>query len=516
MLTRLWNRIRKKQEVVIPAPEKPRGIFTTDDIANPANRTRALEEAWSRNFKDSIAQYIAQKPGYAMDGTKLVEGSGMDQCNIKQSFPANSGIIPEAQLLWYAGQTFIGYQLAAMLAQNWLISKACLMPAKDATRMGYELTVNDGTDVDPKVLDAIRKADVRYKLNKNMIEFVQMGRVFGIRIAMFLVESADPKYYEKPFNPDGVTPGSYKGISQIDPYWITPQLDSEAAGNPMSIDFYEPTWWRISGTLVHKSHLVIFKTEELSDILKPTYIWGGVPIPQKIMERVYAAERTANEAPMLALTKRTDVINIDLAQALSNQESFDQKLQRWVATRDNYGIKALGLDESMNQFDTSLTDLDAVIMTQFQIVAAAANIPAVKLMGTTPKGFNATGEYEEANYHEELESIQKHDLTPLIERHHLLLIRSEIAPLFNVEPFPTTVTFNSLDAMTAKEQAELNKIKAETDNSLMMSGAIDGQDIRDRIVNDPKSGYNGIQEQVPEMGEEQPPAVEAESDPEGA
>jgi phage-related protein (TIGR01555 family) len=195
---------------------------------------------------------------------------------------------------------------------------------------------------------------------------------------------------------------------------------------------------------------------------------------------------------------------------------LDKKLATWVAYRDNYGIKALGLDESMQQFDTSLTDLDAVIMTQFQIVAAAANIPAVKLMGTTPKGFNATGEYEEANYHEELESIQKHDLTPLIERHHLLLIRSEIAPLFNVEPFPTTVTFNSLDAMTAKEQAELNKMKAETDNTLMQAGAIDGQDIRDRIVNDPKSGYNGIEEQVPEMEEGQPPAVEAESDPEGA
>ena len=81
-----------------------------------------------------------------------------------------------------------------------------------------------GRKLIPEVLEAIKKADARYKLNKNLIEFVQMGRVFGIRIAMFIVESTDEDYYKNPFNPDGVTPGSYRGISQIDPYWITPQL----------------------------------------------------------------------------------------------------------------------------------------------------------------------------------------------------------------------------------------------------------------------------------------------------
>ena len=161
----------------------------------------------------------------------------------------------------------------------------------------------------------------------------------------------------------------------------------------------------------------------------------------------------------------------------------------------------------MQQFDTSLTDLDAVIMTQYQLVAAAANVPAVKLLGTSPKGFNTTGEFEEANYHEELESIQTHDLTPLIERHHLLLIRSEIAPKFNIAPFDTTVVWNSLDAMTAEEQAELNRKNAETGRILQESGAIDGADERQRIINDPDSGYTGLIDDTPDM--------EILNDPEG-
>lgn len=484
----------KNQEEI----KKSSSFFTTE-TPDFLRRKETAQQVLDRVFK--IKPTIHNPTGGTMD-------SAMDSVvNMKSEFIFNNAI-PDVLVSWYASQSFIGYQLCAMLAQHWLVSKACLMPAKDAVRNGYEVTINDGTEVDPEVLDAIRKADIKYKINKNLIEFVQMGRVFGIRIALFVVETDNPiDYYKNPFNIDGVTPGSYKGISQIDPYWISPQLDGMAAGNPAAIDFYEPTWWRINGLLVHRSHLIIFRTEELADILKPTYLYGGIPIPQKIYERVYNAERTANEAPMLALTKRTDVLKTDVGQALANQKDFDKRMQLWAFNRDNYGIKILGLEDEMQQFDTSLADLDEAIMTQYQLVAAAANVPAVKLLGTSPKGFNTTGEFEEANYHEELESIQAHDLTPLIERHHLLLIQSEIAPFFSIQPFPTTVNWNPLDAMTAKEQADLNKAKADTGQVLMASGAIDGNDERQRIINDPVSGYSGL------IDEE--PIEEIQSDPTG-
>lgn len=495
MIKNLWEKLFKQPEVTEePKPEKPRGVFSTDTISR-IERAHRLERLLSSVIQKPAPN--ASMPGSAMDTNST----------IKTQF-LNNDIVSESLLIWYASQSFIGYQLSAVFAQHWLVMKACMMPAKDAVRNGYEITVNDGTEVDPDVLDKMRKLDVEYQLNKNLIQFVQQGRIFGIRIAMFVVESEDPEYYKKPFNPDGIKPYSYKGISQIDPYWITPQLDDQAAGNPASINFYEPTWWNINGRLVHRTHLVIFRTEELPDILKPTYIYGGVSIPQKIYERVYAAERTANEAPMLAMTKRTDVVKADMGQALADQPNFDARMQEWVFRRDNYGIKTIGLEEDMLQFDTSLADLDAVIMTQYQIVAAAANVPAVKLLGTSPKGFNTTGEFEEANYHEELESIQTHDLTPLIERHHMCLIRSEIVPEFGIAPFDTTVTWNSLDAMTAEEQANLNKMKAETGQTLMATGAIDGADERQRIINDPVSGYSGLIDETPEL--------EIESDPSGA
>lgn len=486
MIERFKNLFRKPKivAVVMEKPERARQFESFETLDTTEHEK--LETFWEANFKNSVHTSISmdskEKPTFAMD----------NQINIKAQWGGNS-ILPTTQVLWYAQQTFIGYQLCAMLAQNWLISKACLMPAKDATRNGFEISVNDGTEINPEVIEAIKKADSRMHLNKNLIEFVQMGRVFGIRVAMFNVKMENDilqdEYYANPFNLDAVNEGSYQGISQIDPYWITPQLDDEAAGNPASIYFYEPTWWIINGKKVHRTHLVIFRTEEVSDILKPTYIFGGISIPQKIAQRVYASEKTADETPMLAMTKRLDVVKMDLAKAELNPWKVVKRLTEFTQRRDNFGVKTIDLDDEMQQFDTSLADLDAVIMTQYQLVAAASNVPSVKLLGTPPKGFNATGEFEESNYHEELESIQSHDLTPMIERHHKLLIRSEIAPKFGIEPFEVVINWNELDAMTTKEQAELNKMKAEAGLVLVNSGAIDGNDERDRLQNDPKSGY---------------------------
>lgn len=494
----MW--FRKKQS---PAPAAPRNSFFSTGVdfsirENPAKRMKRMSEYLAMSFQRTIDDL---KPvdetgnplpsgAFAMDNpdlssVKLRNGLGM------------GGYLPETQFAWYCSQGFIGYQAAALISQNWLVDKACSMPAKDAARNGYEISINDGTELDTEVLDYIREHDKKFEVARNCVEFIRMGRVFGIRVAMFIVDSSDPDYYTKPFNPDGIKPGSYKGITQIDPYWITPELSGDAAANPASPDFYEPTWWRINAKRVHRTHLVIFRNGDLPDILKPAYLYGGLPVPQLISERVYAAERTANEAPMLAMTKRLTVLKCDITQAVANQEAFNARMTLWTQLMNNFGVKIIGEADEVQQFDTSLADLDAAIMTQYQLVSAASGVPATKLLGTSPKGFNASGDYEEASYHEMLESLQQHDLSPLVNRHHLLLIRSHVAPKFKIAPFNTEAAWKPVDSPTAAEQADINLKKAQTDDTLVQAGAIDGTDIRDRLINDLDSGYNGIEPIVP-------------------
>ena len=476
-----------KQDVKTPTViERARGWFGIDKDIPAVNRAAAWNAATARSIQ------------IGMDSLKAVDSTGhaMDSQLVQAKFlNSGQGFLPLPQYEWYADQGFIGWQTSAILMQNWLIDKACTMPGKDAVRHGYEVEFNDGEDVDPKVIDYIRKMDKKFQVKKNCMEFIRLGRCFGIRHALFLVDGID---YELPFNPDGVRPGSYKGITQVDPYWLAPELDQQAAADPAAKDFYEPTWWRINGRRVHSSHMVIFRNgDQMPDILKPSYFYGGIPTPQKIYQRVYNAERTANEAPLLAMSKRLITLRVDTTKAMADFAGFQEEVAKWVALTNNFGVKVIGGEEEVQQFDTSLTGLDETIMTQYQIVAAAANVPATKLLGTTPKGFNATGEYEEASYHEELESIQENDLSPLVERHHLLLMRSHIAPKFSINPVNTEVKWNPVDSPTAAEAAEINSKKSASDAAWVAMGAVDGLDVRSRLIKDRDSGYTGISDMVP-------------------
>lgn len=398
--------------------------------------------------------------------------------------------VPPAIEGWYSSQGFIGYQACAIIAQHWLVDKACTMSGEDAIRNGWELKT-DGEELTDAQLSEITELDKRFHLKENLSELNRFKNIFGIRVLIFEVESPDEDYYEKPFNIDGVTKGSYKGISQVDPYWMTPVMTAASTSNPAGIHFYDPEYWVISGRKYHRSHLIIARGPQPADILKPTYVFGGVPLTQRIYERVYAAERTANEAPLLALNKRTTTIHVDTDKALLNEKSFLEKILLWVKYRDNHAIKVLGKEETMEQFDTSLTDFDSVIMNQYQIVAAIAKTPATKLLGTSPKGFNSTGEFESISYHEELESIQEHTMDPTVERHYAIAMRS-----LGYNNIKLKVVWNPVDSISTTARAELNAKKAATDEINVNIGAVSPDEIRQRLRDDGHSGYNRLTDDV--------------------
>lgn len=485
----------RTKEAVAQVVEKAVGFFGADEVV-PAPR----HQTGTALMQSRLAEAKRHAPQAAGEFAQDADC----QSSIKRAYA--DGVpggepINEVLFGWFASIGFMGYQASAFIAQHWLVRKACFMPGRDAIRQGYTITSDTGDDLDPKVLQEFQKQAQRWQLNRRMLDFVGTGRVYGYRLALFRVRTANPtQWYENPFNLDGVTEGSYEGISMIDPQWVSPQLDAEAAIDPTSPHFYEPTWWLIQGKKYHRSHFVIFRNGELPDVLKPIYQYGGLPLPQLIAERVYCAERTANEAPQLTMTKRLMVLGVNAAEFLANGEESLEKLRLAQTYRDNFQTQVIDKDgESVEQLDTSLADLDAVIMTQYQLVAAVAGVPATKLLGTTPKGFNATGEYDEKNYHEDLESLQQLDLSPFIERHHDLVMKSVIAPKFFDGKFVSTTTvWAPLDSPDAKEMADAQLVLAQRDAALVTAGTIDGADSRERLRKDRESGYYGISEAVPE------------------
>lgn len=507
MFRRLRDRLYRKQpETSAPAQSRADKYSAVQDLLTQQRETNQHQvDAFYRSIGEAFRR-IRVEGGAAMDAMDS-EDTGLPAF---KAVAVHAGQAEMVLMPWFMKQGFIGYQNAAFIAQHWLIYKACATPVDDAIRNGYDITTDDGEDLPEDALKILKRADRKFGIKGQLRDFGTKGRIFGIRIALFEVESDDPEYYEKPFNPDGVKPGSYKGISQVDPYWTAPILGLESAGVPSSRHFYEPTWWLIGSRRVHRSHLVIFKYADPPDVLKPLYLFGGIPLPQMIMERVYCAERTANEAPALALSKRTNVWRTNMAKVMANPAKANELIQYWIAVRDSFGIKLGDKDsDEFQQFDTPLADFDSLILTQYGLVAATAGTPITKLLGTTPGGFAATGEYDEASYHELLESAQERDYSPFLERHHRLVMLSEVIPKFeSLRDTEITVKWHELDAMTHLEQAQVNLDKAQTDATLIATNTITERDSRKRVATDRDSGYHGIgvdleTEPIPEVNDPQ-------------
>ena len=477
-----WKFWQKKKVEVKPVIKKSE--FSTDAL-DCIDEGVDMNQARTDYIEANAIQRTAPK-------SKVVEGAAMDGCEGSSAqYQANFDTAnPHLLSYFIASSSFIGYYACALIAQHWLVSKGCEMKAKDAVKKGWDISVNDGTELDAKQIKIIEALDKKYRLKYNMSEGVKFKNIFGIRHILF--KNTDPNFdYEKPFNPDSFKDGKYAGISQVDPYWVTPVFDNDDLTDPTSIGFYEPTYWQVNGKKYHKSHFVILLGDEVSDYLKPTYRYGGISLAQKVYERVYAAERTANEAPQLAMTKRLQVRKTDLAKAQANKAQFVKNLQTANDYRDNYGVTVIGKEENIEQLETSLADLDDVIMTQFQLVCAEFGVPATKMLGTMPKGFAGGGE-ENDIYLEDVEELQGNDMNEIAQAHYARLIPSELSKALNINDLEIELTWRPLKIQSETDISTVRSNNANADAALFNTGAIDNIDIRQKLINDKNSGYSGM------------------------
>lgn len=391
----------------------------------------------------------------------------------------------------FATQGFIGFQACSILCQNWLINKACMIPAKDAIRPAYDLsyvTTKEGEEIDKDFITEIidESNDLKgFNIKSVCSIFGQKKRQFGQVLAFPIVDGAD---YTLPFNMDSIKPNTYKGMTVVDPVWYVPILDEEAVGDPSSLRYMKPTYFQLpDGKKIHHSWCIFGVNGDVSDILKPTYRFGGYPIPQLIYERVYCAEKTANEAHMLAQSKRLLIADINVKSYMANPQNTVNELEALAQFRDNWGVMTKRPGDSVQQIDTSLTDLDEVIMTQYQLVAAASCVPATKLLETQPKGFNSTGDYEDDQYKLTLVEIQNADYIPILDFHYALLSKSKYDIVRDY-----TITFKEIDTPTELERAQINNTIATTAATYIQAGVISPDEVRDTLIKDPNSGYNDI------------------------
>lgn len=492
-----FRQLREYRNTLVPETPGPRENKPRDAV----EYIHSIQAEKLTAQKAHLQSLINPKVGRAELKTRRVRGGKIHQkvvfaTDAADDVPSAKGFaidVPDRMMQFFHNSAFLGYQTLAFLGTQVWIQRACSIPPKDAMAPGYELVSgdkdNDRID-DEKLRKLKRDAERKFKISDVCVKAATNKRLYGYSLVVFNVEGADMSL---PFNIDGVRKGSFKGVKVVDPIWVMPYLDDEAMTNQASPHFYEPTWYKImGGGMIHRSWVVRRIHAEVNESLQPQFLYQGMSLSQQIYERVYAAERVANEAPLLALTKRMMVIDADIINYVADPSEGNKTLAALTYARDNFGVFIKNRGAEVNQLDTSLQDFDALILTQFQLVAAMAGIPVEKYLKTQLKGFTASGTFQIKDYNSELIRYQNEDYYDILIRFYELFTKSEYGEVWDIEP-----VFNPIDTPTELEQAEINERKTLTDGHLVAMGAIDGVEVRTRLRNDKRSGYTTLSKEPP-------------------
>jgi len=133
------------------------------------------------------------------------------------------------------------------------------------------------------------------------------------------------------------------GIRPIEPVWVSPH-DYETS-NPLKPNWYRPNAWHVMAREVHASRLLTTIPFPVSDLLKPAYSFGGLPLVQ--MGKPYvdnwlnvrqATTQIAQSFSIFALaTNLTETLAGGLDGSSGGEGEVDTRVKLFNKYRNNSG-----------------------------------------------------------------------------------------------------------------------------------------------------------------------------------
>lgn len=398
----------------------------------------------------------------------------------------------------YPMTTFVGYGALQQIAQNGMIRTCVQTVADDCTREWIELT--GGDDTDPDALALLSEAVERYKLKKLWTDAIAMTGYMGGALIYIDTGTDDPSLPLLISDKSAeLTQGGHLEFVLIDPVNASPGTYN--AINPLKKDYMaDPEWWNILNMRVHRSRLIILRDNLPPTLLRPAYNFLGIPQSQILWDYVIHWNKARTAAADILDKLNLLVYQTNTADLLSQPDGvqqLDAKMSALSRYRDNSSV--LVCDRTMEDIKNvtlTISGVTEVVRQALEFIAAINRTPAVKLLGISPSGFNATGESDIRNYYDHIASKQE-------------LLRDGIQTAINcIQIYVTgkidtsiSFNFNRLGADDASADATVAMTKTQTYSTLLQANVLSAEEVRQAVKDDPRMGLGFIDDELPEPDE---------------
>jgi uncharacterized protein len=407
---------------------------------------------------------------------------------------------------------FPGYPHLSFLATRAEYRAMAEARSKEMTREWITLNSSetDGESTKQKITELTKKIQ-DIGLQQVIQRAIEHDSYFGRAQILIDIKGHD---ISKPLivSPKTIAIGSFNKVTTVEAIWTTPATYN--AMDPAAPDFYKPPVWFMLGKQVHSSRLLTIISRPVPDMLKPAFNFGGMSLSQLAEPYVDNWLRTRqsvsdliNNFSITALKTSMDQVLESSGDDQADGEAANNIFARadlFTATRSNRGLMMLDYDrEDLVQVNTPLGGLHELQAQSQEHQCSVSKTPATILLGVAPTGFGNVSEGEIAAWEKFCGSEQEaHYRLPITTIINVL----QISMYGEIDP-AITWTFNPLSQMTPKELSEIRQADATTAQTYAGIGAIDGQDVREKIARDPDSGYQGL-----DLGKEITPEGDEDED----
>ena len=363
-----------------------------------------------------------------------------------------------------------------------LLAKICNTKSFEMVKAGIELKSSITPDRVSYVEEELRRYDIELGNAANW------GFAFGLSACIiYLKGEFNEKALSSPLDMEMVTPDSFIGLKTVIRWQGIIPLGGEyvkpedvAKGYASAAELGEPLYYEVwflntsKKYKIHRSRLIIFNCNKLPGIEDIIEMGAGVSEVERLWLPLLNYLATINYVQNMLQISQQRVLFLAEGDRIGlmseeGQAQFQSAMTCISKNADVNNMLVLDQNDEFEYKSANFANLDKIIQSAQEDLAAAANMPLNKLFGKSPTGLNNSSKENLIDFYDYIARLQNLYLRPAYEKLIPIIYKSKYGE--NIEEF--SFNFKSLFMPDEQEKALIIDRKTRPVEKAWENNAID-------------------------------------------
>lgn len=337
--------------------------------------------------------------------------------------------------------------------------------AEEATRASWKVE-DDSDNTDPMTAE-----DERLDVVASFEEAAKWSRLYG-GCVIFIVVDDNEKDLSKPI--------SLANVKEVVNLVVLDKREASALeydGDVRSANYRNVKYWSLSPARtpisgrsdlgkVHYSRVVYLPGNRLPPSLRLQNGGYDESVLQSVWDKARNLEVVDQAGAILSQEIKIDVLKVAGLSSIAvgdQAEYFDTRMKLIAKQKSLLGILILGDDEEFSTRSANISGYASLHDRAKEAFASVCDTPQTVMYGSAPSGLNTDGDSSRKNFDKAIARYQMMTMYRPLKKVYTLCYAAKKGAFKGVIPESFRIAFESLECLTVKERAELEKIHADTD-----------------------------------------------------